>query len=80
MDACHLFLSGPWFFDNHVIHDGHANTFAFKHKGRNLFLTQLPPYEPLKSKPRKRSEKSLHISEKRTEGAISKTNPLFTLW
>jgi len=32
MDACHLLLGRPWLFDNHVTHDGHANTYAFKHK------------------------------------------------
>jgi len=50
MDACHLLLDRPWLFDNHVIHDGHANKYVFKHKDCNLTLTRLPPPKPLKSK------------------------------
>ena len=48
MDACHFLLGRPWSFDNHVIHDGHANTYAFKYIGRNLTLTPLPPPKLLK--------------------------------
>jgi len=32
MDACHLLLGRPWLFDNYVVHDGHTNTYPFKHK------------------------------------------------
>ena len=32
MDACHIFLGRPWLFDNHVMDDGHANTYAIKFK------------------------------------------------
>ena len=39
MDAYHILLGRPWLFDNHVMHDGHANTYALKFKGRNLTLT-----------------------------------------
>jgi len=59
MDACHFVLGRPQLFDNHMIHDAHANTNAFKYKDRNLTLTPLPPPKPLKSKSRKGSEKNL---------------------
>ena len=62
-DACHLLLGRPLLFDNHVIHDGHVNTNAFKYMGRNLTLTPLPlPLPKLpKSKPWIGSEKSLYF-------------------
>ena len=41
MDACHMLLGGPWLFDNYVIHDGHANMYAFKLKGGSLSLAPL---------------------------------------
>ena len=47
---------------NHVIPNGHANTYAFRHKGHNLTLTPLPAPIPLKSKLVKGSEKK-HIYE-----------------
>jgi len=79
MDACHLLLGRPWLFHNHMIHDGHANTYTFKYIGCNLTLTPLPPPKLLKSKPRKGSEKCLFMSETRVERAISKSKPLFAL-
>ena len=48
MDACHILLSQPWLFDNHVMHDGHSNTYAPKFKGRKLTLT--PYHHPNPSK------------------------------
>ena len=80
MDACFLLLGRSWLFDNYVIHDGHANTYEFKHKGRSLILTPLPPHKPLKFKLQKGSEKSLYISGTRVERVISKRKPLFALW
>ena len=79
MDACHLLLGRPWLFDNHVIHDGHANTYAFKYMGYNLNLRPLPPPKLRKYKPRKGSEKSLFMSETRVKRVISKSKPLFAL-
>jgi len=48
MDACHILFRRPWLFDNHVMHDGNANTYALKFKGCNLTLT--PYYHPNLSK------------------------------
>jgi len=62
-----------------VIHDGHANTYAFKYMGRNLTLTPVPPPKLLISKSGKGSETSLFVSETQVERAISKSKPLFTL-
>jgi len=59
------------------MHDGNANTYALKFKGCNLTLTPQPPRKPLKTKPGKKSEKSLCMSETRVERAISKSKPLF---
>jgi len=47
IDGCHILLSRPWSFDNHVMHDGPANTYALKFKGRNITLAPLPPPKPL---------------------------------
>jgi len=63
MDACHILLSRAWLFDNHVIHDGHTNTYALKFKGCGLTSAPLPPPKPLKIKPGKGSEKILYMSE-----------------
>ena len=63
MDACHLLLGTSWLYDNHVIHDGHANTYEFKYKGRSLKLTLLPLHKLLKFKLGKGSEKCLYMSE-----------------
>ena len=46
MDVCLLLLGRPWLFDNHVIHDGLANTYTFNYKGCNLTLTLQPHLNP----------------------------------
>jgi len=79
MDACLLFLGRPWLFGNHLIHDGHDNTYTFKYMGRNLTLTSLRPLKLLKSKSEKGSEKSFFMSETRVERAINKSKHLFVL-
>jgi len=48
MDAFQLLLGRPYSYDNHVIHNGHVNTYTFKHKGRSLTLAPLPPPKPHK--------------------------------
>ena len=63
MDACHILLGRAWLFDNHMIHDGHANTYTLKFMGHSLTLALLLPPKPLKIKPGKGSEKSLYMSE-----------------
>ena len=63
MDTCHIFLGRPWLFDNHVMHDGHANTYALKFEGHRLTLAPLSPPKPLKIKPENGREKSLYMSE-----------------
>ena len=47
MYACHLLLGRPYLFDNHMIYDGHGNTYSLKHNGCNLALTQLYTYPNL---------------------------------
>jgi len=79
MDACHLLLGRPWLFDNHMIYDGHANTYAFKYIRHNLTLTSLHPPKLHKSESGKGSEKSLFMSETRVERAISKSKLLLAL-
>ena len=62
-----------------MIHDGHANTYAFMYMGHNLTWTSLPSPKLLKSKLGMGSEKNLLMSETRVERAISKSKPLFVL-
>jgi len=62
-----------------VIHDGHANTYAFRCVGRNLTLTLLPPPKLPKSKLGKKNEKSLFMRETQVEKTISKSSRLFAL-
>ena len=33
MDICHMLLGRPWWFDRHVVHDGHANTYTLPNDG-----------------------------------------------
>jgi len=75
-----LLLGRPRLFDNYMIHDGHANTYAFKYMGCNLTLTPLPPPKLLEFKPGKGSEKSLFLSETRVERAISRSKLLFAVF
>jgi len=77
MDPCHVLLGRPWLFNNHVMHYGHANTYALKFKGCGLTLAPLPPPKPVKIKPGKGSEESLYMSKTWVERAISKSKPLF---
>ena len=37
MDAYHLLFGKPWLYDNLVIHDESANTYAFKHNDQSYF-------------------------------------------
>jgi len=48
MNACHILLGRPCLFDNHMMHDGHANTYALQFKGRSLTVAPLSPPKPLK--------------------------------
>jgi len=79
MDVCQILLGSPWLFDKHRMHDGHANTYVLKFKGRSPTLAPLPPAKPLKIKLGKRSNKSLHMSEIPVKKATSKSKPLFFL-
>ena len=71
MDACHLLLGRPWLYDNHVIHDGYANTYPLKYKRYSVTLGQLPSLKIDKIKSWNESEKSLCMSEIWVERAIS---------
>jgi len=66
MDACHILLGRPWLFDNHAMHDGHANMYALKFKGRSLTWVEraINKSEPLFA---------LHMVESNT---IKKAKPL----
>ncbi|XP_074298780.1 uncharacterized protein LOC141629717 [Silene latifolia] len=43
MDACHLLLGRPWQFDRNTTHQGKENIYSFKHNGKKVTLTPLPP-------------------------------------
>ena len=78
IDECHFLLGRPCSYDNHVIHDGLANTYAFKHNGLSHTLSPLSLPNPLKSKPGKGNEEILNVSETRVYKAISNSKPLFS--
>jgi len=79
MDACHLLLSRPRLFDNHVIYDGHANTYSPNHNRFSHTLTRLPPLKPLIIKPGKGREKRRYKIETQDESATSKSKPQISL-
>ncbi|XP_074265876.1 uncharacterized protein LOC141588327 [Silene latifolia] len=43
MDACHLLLGRPWEFYRNTTHQGKKNVYVFKHNGKRVTLTPLPP-------------------------------------
>ncbi|XP_074283286.1 uncharacterized protein LOC141607839 [Silene latifolia] len=43
MDACHLLLDRPWEFDRNTTHHGKENVYVFKHNGKRVTMTPLPP-------------------------------------
>ncbi|XP_074314170.1 uncharacterized protein LOC141649376 [Silene latifolia] len=43
IDACHLLLGRPWEFDRSTTHQGKENVYLFKHNGKRVTLTPLPP-------------------------------------
>jgi len=68
-------------FDNYAIHYGHANTYAFKHKCRNLTLTPLSLPKLLKSKLEKKREKSLFMSATQVKRALVRASHYLSyLW
>jgi len=79
MDACQLLLARPWLFDNHVVYDGHANTYLLKYNGKSLTLAPLPPSEPHKAKSGKGSEKIPQTSETWEECATRKNKARIAL-
>ena len=79
MEACHLLLSRPQLYDNHVIYDGYANTYSLKHNGKSRTLAPLPTREPHKAKSSKGSKKIPHNSEGWEERTTSKSKPRITI-
>ncbi|XP_074271465.1 uncharacterized protein LOC141595399 [Silene latifolia] len=43
MDAYHLLFGRPWEFDRNTTHQGKENIYSFKHEGKKVTLTPLPP-------------------------------------
>ncbi|XP_074314140.1 uncharacterized protein LOC141649346 [Silene latifolia] len=43
MDACHLLLGRPWEYDRNTTHHGMDNVYSFRHEGKKVTLTPLPP-------------------------------------
>ena len=58
-----LLLGRPQLYDNHVNHDGHANTHALQHNNVSLELAPLHPPKPGNIEPKKGSERNLYMSE-----------------
>jgi len=78
MDTCHILLGRPGLFDNHVMHDGHANTYAFNFKGCSLTLAPLPPPKSMKIKLGREVRKaSTRVKHEWKESLVRK--PLFAL-
>ena len=46
MTVCHMLLGRPWKFDKGAIHDGRANTYAFKWNNKNFVLQPCDYHEP----------------------------------
>ena len=47
MSACHLLLGRPWQYDSKTTHDGFANIYTVRHKGKLKDLIPLPPHKTI---------------------------------
>ncbi|KAJ0038219.1 hypothetical protein Pint_22851 [Pistacia integerrima] len=48
MDACHLLLGRPWYYDRQALHDGYKNTYSFQKDEVRVMLTPMRPKNRLK--------------------------------
>src|SRR6266511_2119615 len=76
MSICHLLLGRPWQFDRDVIHNGRANHYSFKMKGREYVLRPMSPSQVIvdKENTTHRGEKSERVNHQK-ESECHKPKP-----
>ncbi|XP_074288563.1 uncharacterized protein LOC141613717 [Silene latifolia] len=81
MDACHLLLGRPWEFDKNTTHQGKENVYSFKHEGKKVTLTPLPPNQRNYGSPNMPEEISgvLFLSEAAMIQEMKQEQPVFIL-
>ncbi|XP_074314145.1 uncharacterized protein LOC141649351 [Silene latifolia] len=81
MDACHLLLGRPWEFDRSTTHQEKKNVYSFKHEGKKVTLTPLPPNQRNYGSPNMPEEISgvLFLSEAAMIQEIKQEKPLLIL-
>ncbi|XP_074266673.1 uncharacterized protein LOC141589953 [Silene latifolia] len=81
MDACHLLLGRPWEFDRNTTHQGKENVYSFKHEGKKVTLTPLPPNQRNYGSPNMAEEISgvLLLSEAAMIQEMKQEQPVFIL-
>ena len=65
MDAAHILLVHPWFYDLNVLHHGRENTHAFRYQNKSITLNPCRPNELLPSptpKPSPTSSSPIDVS------------------
>ncbi|XP_074314211.1 uncharacterized protein LOC141649420 [Silene latifolia] len=81
MDACDLLLGRPWEFDRNTTHQGKENIYSFKHEGKKVTLTPLPPNQRNYGSPNMPEEISgvLFLSEAAMIQEMKQEQPVFIL-
>ncbi|XP_074278615.1 uncharacterized protein LOC141602208 [Silene latifolia] len=81
MDACHLLLGRPWEYDRNTTHQGKDNVYIFKHQGKKVTLTPLPPNQRDYGSPNVPEEMSgvLFLSEAAMIKEIRQEQPVLML-
>ena len=54
MDAYHMLLGRPWWYDRKVMHNGYLNILSFAKDGMKITLAPLSPSKLCKNRPRKK--------------------------
>ncbi|XP_074291313.1 uncharacterized protein LOC141618097 [Silene latifolia] len=81
MYACHLLLGRPWEFDMSTTHQGKENVYSFKHEGKKVTLTPLPPNQRICGSPNMPEEISgvLFLSEAAMIQEMKQEQPVLIL-
>ncbi|XP_074304993.1 uncharacterized protein LOC141639914, partial [Silene latifolia] len=81
MDACHHLLGRPCEFDRNTTHQGMDNTYSFKHNGKKVVLTPLPPNQRNYGSPNMPAEMNgvLFLSEVAMVKEIKQEQPIVVM-
>ncbi|XP_074277660.1 uncharacterized protein LOC141601289 [Silene latifolia] len=81
MDAYHFLLRWPWEYDRNTTHHGKDNIYSFRHEGKKVTLTPLPPNQRNYRSPSMPEEVNgvLFLSEAAMIREIKQEQPIWVL-